>query len=133
MPPQEPVDPEAAIMACVRSFYGEAQRDPLLGPIFASVVQNWETHYQTVADFWSRFLLGTKRYEGHPYPFHTKLPIELHHFERWLALFAVATKTHLPPELAEKALNKAHHMAESFKAGLFPFKDAEGKPSRLPA
>jgi hemoglobin len=133
MPTPEPIDPEAAIMAMVRRFYGNAQIDPLLGPVFATVVHDWETHYSKVADFWSRALLGTDRYQGHPFPFHTKLPIELHHFERWLALFTEATQTCLPPELAEKALAKANHMAESFKAGLFPFKDAEGKPSRLPA
>lgn len=132
-PASEPVDPEAAIMACVRSFYGEAQQDPQLGPVFASVVHNWETHYQTVADFWSRALLGTNRYQGHPFPFHMKLPIEVHHFERWLALFAVAAEAHLPRDLAEKALAKARHMAESFKVGIFPFTDAQGRPSRLPA
>ena len=132
-PALKPVDPEAAIMACVRSFYGEAQKDPQLGPVFATVVHNWEAHYQTVADFWSRALLGTDRYQGHPFPFHTKLPIEPQHFERWLALFTIATETHLPPDLAEKALAKAHHMAASFKAGIFPFTDAQGQPSRLPA
>jgi hemoglobin len=131
-PAPEPVDPEAAIMTFVRAFYGEAQKDPLLGPVFGSVVHNWETHYRTVADFWSRVLLGTDRYKGHPFPFHTKLPIELHHFERWLALFTIAAETHLPPDFAAKAVAKAHHMAESFKAGLFPFTDAQGKPSRLP-
>jgi hemoglobin len=126
-------DPEVAIMACVRGFYGEAQKDPVLGPIFAAKVHDWEVHYQTVANFWSHVLLGTDRYGGHPYPVHQHLPIELEHFDRWLALFAAATKEHLPPEHAAKALKRAHHMAESFKVGMFPFKDAEGRPSRHPA
>jgi hemoglobin len=129
----DPLDPEAAIMACVRSFYGEAQQDPALGSIFAAKVHDWEVHYKTVANFWSRALLGTERYSGHPFPLHFNLPVEPAHFDRWLALFAIATKTHLPPELAEKAMAKANHMAESFKAGIFPFQDAQGKPSRLPA
>jgi hemoglobin len=126
-------DPEAAIMACVRSFYGEAQKDPVLGPVFAAKVHDWEVHYMTVANFWSHALLGTDRYGGHPYPVHQKLPIEPEHFDRWLELFAVATKEHLPPDLAAKALKKATHMAESFKIGIFPFKDAQGRPSRNPA
>lgn len=128
----EPLDPEEAIMACVRSFYAEAQQDAVLGPIFAATVHDWEVHYKTIANFWSRALLGTERYKGHPFPLHTNLPVEPEHFERWLALFTEATETHLPPELAEKALAKARHMAESFKAGIFPFTDAQGKPSRLP-
>ena len=126
-------DTEAAIMACVRSFYGEAQKDEVLGPIFAEKVHDWEVHYRTVANFWSRVLLGTERYKGHPYPLHHNLPIEPEHFDRWLSLFAVSAKTHLPPDLAEKVVAKANHMAESFKAGIFPFTDAQGKPSRLPA
>ena len=125
-------DPEAGITACVRSFYGEAQKDPVLGPVFAVKVHDWEVHYQVVSNFWSRFLLGTARYGGHPYPVHERLPIELEHFDRWLSLFAVATKEHLPPDLAEKALTKAHQMAQSFKAGMFPFTDVQGRPSRQP-
>jgi hemoglobin len=125
-------DPEAAIVACVRAFYGEAQKDPILGPVFAAKVHDWEVHYQVVSNFWSRALLGTDRYGGHPYPVHQKLPVEPEHFERWLALFAVATKQHLPPELADRALAKAHQMALSFKAGIFPFTDAQGRPSRQP-
>ncbi len=131
-PALEPVDREQAIMSCVRSFYGKARQDPLLGPIFAASVHDWETHYRTVADFWSRALLGTDRYKGHPFPFHTKLPIEPQHFERWLALFGEATESRLPPDLAAAAMAKARHMAESFKAGIFPFTDAQGRPSRLP-
>jgi hemoglobin len=38
----------------------------------------------------------------------------------------------LPPEYAAKALAKARHMAESFKAGIFPFVDKEGNPARHP-
>jgi hemoglobin len=126
-------DPEAAIMTCVRSFYGHAQKDPVLGPVFAAKVHDWEVHYQVVSNFWSHFLLHTDRYGGHPYPVHERLPIEPEHFDRWLALFSAATKEHLPPDLAERALAKAHQMAESFKMGIFPFKDAQGRPSRRPA
>jgi hemoglobin len=124
------LDPEAAIMACVRGFYGQAQNDPVLGPVFAAKVHDWEVHYQVVSNFWSHFLLCTNRYGGHPYPVHEKLPIEPEHFDRWLALFAIATKEHLPQDLAERALAKARQMAQSFKAGMFPFTNAQGRPSR---
>lgn len=97
-------DPEAAIIASVRNFYGQAQKDPILGPIFAAKVRDWEVHYQVVSNFWSHFLLGTDRYGGHPFPMHATLPVEPGHFDRWLALFTVATKDHLPPDLAARAL-----------------------------
>jgi hemoglobin len=123
---------EAAILECVRNFYGEAQRDALLGPIFAAHVHDWETHYQTVANFWSKVLLGTDRYNGMPFPLHVKLPVESEHFDRWLTLFGEAAQRDLPPDLAAKAKSKAAMMAASFKAGIFPFLDAQGRPSRLP-
>ena len=35
---------EAMIERLVHTFYGRARRDPLLGPIFDSTVQDWERH-----------------------------------------------------------------------------------------
>lgn len=128
-----PTDPEAAIMDCVRNFYSEAQQDAVLGPIFAAQVHDWEVHYRTVANFWSKVLLGTDRYSGHPFPLHVNLPVAPEHFDRWLSLFAKAAQTYLSPDLADKAKAKAAMMAESFKAGIFPFTDAQGRPSRQPA
>jgi len=63
---------------------------------------------------------------------HRNLPVELEHFDRWLALFEETVKSTLPAAYAEKALAKAHHMAESFKAGIFPFVDKSGRPARHP-
>lgn len=130
---QASAEAEDAILNCVRNFYGEAQKDVLLGPIFAANVHDWPAHYQTVADFWSKMLLGTDRYSGLPFPLHMKLPVEPVHFDRWLTLFGEAAQRDLPPELAEKAKAKAAMMAASFKAGIFPFLDAQGRPSRVPA
>jgi len=126
------VDPEAAIAACVRSFYDQARQDTLLGPVFNHMIRDWDSHLALVQNFWSRALLGTKRYDSSPFLSHANLPIEPEHFVRWLELFAATAKASLPPELAEKACAKANHMAESFKAGLFPFVDAQGRPSRQP-
>jgi hemoglobin len=60
------------------------------------------------------------------------LPIEFGHFDRWLALFEAAAIATLPQDLADKAVAKAHLMAASFRAGIFPFTDAQGRPSRQP-
>ncbi len=114
-PATEPADPEASIMECVRGFYGEAQQDPILGPIFAAEVHDWEMHYKTIANFWSRALLGTDRYSGHPFSLHTKLPVEPEHFDRWLALFAVATKTYLPPRSRRKGHGQGQSHGRKFQ------------------
>jgi len=128
----ETIEMEQAITNLVRDFYAKARKDPDLGPIFNTAVDDWDVHLRVVANFWSKVLLQTDRYNGHPYVAHVKLPIELEHFGIWLKLFTETANEVLPPDYAEKAIAKAHHMAESFRVGLFPFQDQEGRPSRCP-
>jgi hemoglobin len=129
---EEARDFEEAIAACVREFYAKARKDDLLGPIFNAHVVDWDTHLRVITNFWSKTLLGTDRYNGSPFVVHAKLPVELEHFDRWLGLFAQTAKAVLPPDLAEKAVAKANHMAASFKAGIFPFTGPDGRPARHP-
>jgi hemoglobin len=123
---------EEAIRICVREFYGNARQDSLLGPIFNNTVEDWDVHLRVIANFWSKALLQTDRYNGSPFVLHRNLPIEVEHFERWLALFEETVNGTLPVEYSAKALAKARHMAESFKVGIFPFVDKDGKPARHP-
>jgi hemoglobin len=124
---------EQAIARCVKRFYDKGAEDPLLGPVFASSIPDLEGHLQIVIDFWSRALLGTNRYDGHPYPPHVALPIEPGHFERWGELFEESCRESLPPEKAEEAIAKAKHMSVCFQAGMFPFRLPDGRMSRTPA
>jgi hemoglobin len=123
---------ESAIVACVRSFYAKGVADPLLGPVFANAIPDLERHLTIIENFWSKSLLHTERYDGHPFTAHLNLPVEPEHFARWLELFAETARETLPKTQAEQAIAKASHMTQCFQAGLFPFKDAEGKPSREP-
>jgi len=123
---------EQAICVFVRRFYDRAKGDALLAPVFAASIADWEHHLQRIQDFWSRALLGTERYSGFPFPAHMHLPVEPEHFSRWVALFEQTAQDSLPPALAEKAIERAHHMSTCFQAGIFPFKDENGRPSRLP-
>ena len=114
---------EQQISDLVRVFYGRARQDTALAPVFDAVVENWEQHLQIVEDFWSHVLLGTKRYQGSPYPVHANMPIPIErpHFAIWLDLFRQTALETLPPEAAATAIGRAEHMTKSFKAGLFPF------------
>jgi hemoglobin len=123
---------EAAIEACVRAFYAKGRQDDILGPVFDAAVADWESHFRRIQDFWSKILLGTARYGGHPYAAHAPLPVEPEHFVRWLALFEETARETLDAELAKKAIGRARHMSASFQAGIFPFKDEQGRPTRLP-
>ena len=123
---------EESIKACVHAFYAKGAADPLLGPIFAGAIPDLEGHMTIVANFWSKSLLKTERYDGHPFASHIDLPIEPEHFSRWLELFVETAKETLPQAQAEQAVAKASHMAQCFQSGLFPFTGPDGKPARLP-
>jgi hemoglobin len=124
---------ERAIVACVRAFYAKARQDPDLGPIFNAQVHDWDVHMHTISNFWSKALLKTQRYSGSPYVVHVNLPIQPRHIARWLELFAETVHEMMPGPDGEIILAKARMMGESFMAGLFPFTDKDGKPSRNPA
>lgn len=116
-----PPPTESQIAELVRRFYEKARADALIGPLFAHAVADWDGHHRVVADFWSRTLLGTQRYKGHPYAVHTRLPLKPEHFDRWLALFRETALDILPADAAARAIERTEHMAESFKVGLFTF------------
>ena len=123
---------EAAIDRMVRLFYERGLADVILGPIFRESIHNWEPHIERVTDFWSGVVHGTDRYQGNAFAPHLKLNFEANAFDHWIVVFESAENDTLAPEDAAKAVRIARHMAESFKAGLFPFTTADGKPSRSP-
>lgn len=123
---------DAAIERMVRSFYQRGLADPVLGPIFREHIHDWEPHIAIVCDFWSGVVHGTGRYKANSFAPHMKLRFDATAFEHWLAALESAATDCLEPADAQTAIRVARHMAQSFKAGLFPFTDAQGKPSRTP-
>ena len=123
---------EAAIERMVRLFYERALADEVLGPIFREAIHDWEPHIKSVADFWSGIVHGTDRYKGNAYAPHMKLKFEPEAFDHWLTVFESAAQDTLAPQDSATAIRVARHMANSFKAGIFPFTDKQGRPSRLP-
>lgn len=122
----------ATVERMVRLFYERALADEMLGPIFRAAIHDWEPHIAVVRDFWSGVLHGTERYQGNPFAPHTRLLFEPEAFDHWLSVFERAARDALSQQDADKAVHVARHMAESFKVGIFPFTDADGRPSRKP-
>ncbi len=100
-------------------FYAAAKADPLIGPVFNSTVHDWDRHARTVANFWSRSLLGTTRYNGHPFTAHLSMGLTPQHFDRWVALFRTSANAVLQPDAAAYAIGKVEHMSTCFQTGLF--------------
>jgi hypothetical protein len=55
---------EAQLRDLVTGFYGEARRNPRLGPIFAAHVADWDAHIETLTRFWSSVMLTSGLYKG---------------------------------------------------------------------
>lgn len=109
---------EAMIERLVRTFYGRVQSDPLLGPVFAAKVENWDTHFEKLDAFWSSVALMTGRYHGRPMQVHMDLPVGSEHFDRWLALFEEAAREVCPPVAAEHFIERARRIADSLEMGI---------------
>ena len=109
---------EAMIERLVRGFYDPGRRDPLIGPIFESQVQDWEGHIARLCAFWSSVALMSGRYHGQPTAAHLPLPIDTPHFDRWLELFADTANEICPPAAAAHFIERAHRIADSLELGI---------------
>jgi hemoglobin len=104
---------EGDIRRLVVAFYGAACRDPMIGPIFMRVVDDWDAHYDTLTDFWSAMVLGTERYSGRPAAAHMPLDLTRPHFDRWVELWCATAVRELGEKKAERFVDLGTKMAQS--------------------
>jgi hemoglobin len=110
---------EALIRRLVDAFYAIAQRDELLGPVFAARVADWGKHLPTMRDFWSTVVFRTGRYAGRPFEKHEAIAeLTPAHFERWLTLWRAAVREHAPTPMHESFIEPAERMARSMSERL---------------
>ena len=109
---------EPLIRRLVHGFYEAVRTDPLLGPIFAARVSDWDEHLAIMCDFWSGVALTTGRYKGRPMARHVALGLAPRHFERWLALFEAAAERLCPPQAGAFFIARARRIAESLQLGI---------------
>ena len=120
---------EAMIDRLVRTFYARARLDPLIGPVFESNVQDWESHFGRMCAFWSSVALMSGRYHGQPMAAHLPLPVDTPHFDRWLEIFAATARDVCPPPAADHFIERAHRIADSLELGIASHK-GEIRPRR---
>lgn len=109
---------EAMIERLVRGFYDRVRSDPLLGPVFAARIADWEPHLRQMFAFWSSVALMSGQYHGQPMRKHLPLPVDGRHFDRWLALFEATAHEFCPPKAAEHFIERARRIAESIEMGV---------------
>jgi hemoglobin len=127
---------EAMIAAVVAAFYARARQDEVIGPVFNRVVaaEDWPEHIQTITDFWSSMLLGTRRYMGRPMPKHLAIPeLSDEHFQRWLTLFRATAEELCPPHIAALFVDRAERIGYNFRVRIAQFRGQDPldvKPQR---
>ena len=109
---------DGMIERLVRTFYARVQADPLIGPVFAARIEDWEAHIAKLCAFWSSVALMTGRYHGQPMQTHLELPIAAEHFDRWIAIFEATANELCPPVAAEHFIERARRIADSFELGI---------------
>ncbi len=109
---------EALIDRLVEGFYQRVRTDALIGPIFAERIDDWGPHLVQMKLFWSSVALSTGVYQGRPMPKHLPLPIDAHHFDRWLELFRQTARDLCPPPAAEHFIERAERIAQSLELGV---------------
>jgi hemoglobin len=109
---------EAMIERLVHAFYDKVRSDPLLAPVFAARIADWDPHLAQMCAFWSSVALMTGRYHGAPMVKHLPLPVDAVHFDRWLALFEQTANEVCPPRAAAHFTERAHRIAASLELGI---------------
>ena len=109
---------EAMIERLVRAFYDRVRKDPLLAPVFAERIDDWEPHLQRMCAFWSSVALLTGRYHGRPTEKHEPLAVDARHFDRWLELFEETAREQCPPSAAIHFVERAQWIAQSLELAI---------------
>lgn len=112
---------EESIHRMVDMFYDSVRKDDVLGPVFDDALHgNWDAHLPRMYDFWSRILLGTKRFQGNVYGKHMALTgITKEHFVRWLTIFKGTVATLYDEQAANEITQIAERIAVSLQLGFF--------------
>ncbi len=99
----------------VNNFYDKIRQDELLKDIFNTKIDDrWPQHLEKMYTFWQTVLLEEHTYYGSPFVPHADLPVELHHFQRWLVLFNTTVDDLFEGDKAERAKWQGQRMAEIF-------------------
>ncbi len=116
---------EEDVHLLVRTFYAKVQEDDLLGPIFNSIITDWEEHYDRLTDFWMTNLFFKKKYLGNPMEQHIAVD-KMHngginelHFGVWLNLWFATVDQLFEGEVATIAKNRARNMSTFIHLKIF--------------
>lgn len=123
---------EACLARQVDRFYEKVRVDPLLGPVFNPLVEDWDAHKILMTSFWATVALRSGHYRGNPLAKHQPLPIGAAHFRRWLALWRETAHAELDPESAVLMTGYAERIGYGMRVGMGLTGHLRGRESGIP-
>lgn len=99
---------KAGIRAVLDDFYGRVKADPLLGPVFASRIDDWDKHLEKIERFWGFQTGGPEKYEG-GMGRHIGLPVDMNHFDKWIDEWTISCRKLLQEKEAGEMVMVALH------------------------
>lgn len=114
-----PITNRKDVSNLVRNFYAKIRVHDELGPIFNSIVDDWETHLEKLTDFWEMVILNTGPGAGKFNPVKTHKDVDkttgyqIHQalFGHWLELWFSTLDEYFEGSRAEFAKEHARKMA----------------------
>ena len=104
------------LLGLLRHFYADVRQHHVLGPIFDQQIEDWPSHLEKIADFWSNVTGGPVRYSG-PMPFmHLSLGLKPEHFEAWLDLWQRNCQIQLEANEATELVAAASEIGERLRS-----------------
>ncbi|MEO6568746.1 MAG: group III truncated hemoglobin [Opitutaceae bacterium] len=106
----------AGLEELLRHFYADVRQHQDIGPIFSAQIQDWPSHLEKIADFWSGATGGPAHYSGPMPQKHFPLGLGEVHFDAWLDLWRRHCRIHLAPREAEEMIRLAEAIGERLRA-----------------
>lgn len=100
----------------LKHFYSDVRQHALLGPIFNREIDDWPSHLETIASFWTRLTGGPPEYSGQMPAKHLKLGIDATHFDAWLQLWGFNCSAHLKETEAQEMISLARDIGRRLKS-----------------
>ncbi|MBS0381889.1 MAG: group III truncated hemoglobin [Proteobacteria bacterium] len=133
MPRPAPANLDESLLAeQVGRFYDKVRADPLLGPVFNPLVDDWDAHKVLMTSFWATVALGSGHYRGNPLAKHQPLPIGAEHFQRWLALWRETAHAALDADSAALLIGYAERIGYGMRVGMGLTTHQRGRESGIP-
>jgi hemoglobin len=123
---------ESRLAALVDRFYDKVRADPLLGPVFNPLVDDWDAHKVLMTSFWATVALRSGHYRGNPLAKHQPLPIGVGHFQRWLSLWRETAAGMLDAGSAALMTGYAERIGYGMRVGMGLSDHARGRESGIP-